>query len=881
MGTSDPHFMHLTTSAAGQAHRHVAQFYDDEQSLATVVGHFLADGLRMGEPAVVIAEPHRIENFRATLAAQGLDVSRLIADGVFVCLDARATLATFMDATGPDAERFRRSVGGVIRGLIQQHGRHVRAFGEMVDILWRDGDRAAAIQLEELWNHLAEEEPFRLLCAYAMANFYRASDADDFARVCAAHDRVFPAEGDGDLGPVSGRGEEIARLQQRSRVLEREIEQRRELEHQLRVALAERRRVEEELRDFVDNAAEGLHRVGADGTILWANRAELEMLGYARDEYVGHNISEFYADPTTLDDVMQRLARGETLREYETELRCRDGSIKFVLINSNVFWEDGRFVHTRCFTRDITSRRQEDMISRHFNAIIRSSEDAIVSKDLDGIIKSWNPAAERMFGFTEAEAIGRSIRMIIPDDRQSEEDTVLGRIRRGESIEHFETIRQRKDGSELAVSLSVSPILGADGEIVGASKIARDITERRQSELEREQLLQREQDARREADRANRLKDDFLALVSHELRTPIQAIYGWVKIAKSLGDPEGKMLRALDVIERNVQAQVRLVDDLLDAARIATGKLQIASEPVSLPRTILDAVESARPSATAKGLELEVRIDPGVYIVMGDATRLQQIVTNLLSNAVKFTLEGRVDVALHREGMRACLSVRDTGRGIAPEFLPLVFDRFRQADTGADRQESGLGLGLTIVQHLVEAHGGSIAADSEGVNRGATFSLSLPLIEPPAEILGLDLLDVSAPPVLEGVRVLVVDDIGDSREILQYLLQQRGAQVNTAPSVDDALTTCETHEFDVLLSDLSMPTRDGFALIDAVRKARSSRLRHVPAIAVTAHADANSRAEALAAGFDDFLVKPVAADELISASSRLLAQPAKSTPVRA
>jgi PAS domain S-box-containing protein len=860
----------------------VAQFYDDESSLATVVADFLAEGLAAGEPAIVIAEPYRTALFRKALSARGLEPTRLAAEGLFVDMDARQALETFMDGAAPDPHRFQRSIGPVIRALSERFdGRPVRAYGEMVDILWREGNRAGAIRLEELWNELAAAEPFRLLCAYAMANFYRASDADDFARVCAAHDRVMPAEGDGDLGSVAGRGDEVARLQQRSRALVRELEQRRELEHELRLALAQRRRAEEELRDFVDNAAEGLHRVNAEGTILWANRTELEMLGYSQDEYVGHHISEFYADRNVLDDVMARLSRGETLHDYETELRCRDGSIKTVLVSSNVCWEDGKFIHTRCFTRDVTERRKEEMLSRHFNAIVRSSEDAIVSKDLNGIVKSWNPAAERMFGFTAEEAVGRSIRMIIPADRQSEEDEVLRRIRRGESIDHFETIRRRKDGSEVAVSLSVSPILGADGRIAGASKIARDITERRQIELERQDLLEREQEARREADRANRLKDDFLALVSHELRTPIQAIYGWVKIAKGLGDPEGKMLRALDVIERNVQSQVRLVDDLLDAARIATGKLQIASEPVSLPRTILDAVESARPAAITKGLELDVRMDSGVYIVMGDATRLQQVVTNLLSNAVKFTSDGQVQIHLRRDGMQACLTVRDTGRGIAPEFLPLVFDRFRQAETGAARQESGLGLGLTIVRHLVEAHHGTISAASDGVDRGATFSLTLPLIEPPAEILGLDLLDVTPAPVLEGVRVLVVDDIGDSREILQYLLQQRGAVVSTAPSVDDALTTCETREFDVLLSDLSMPTRDGFALIDAVRKARSRHLRRVPAIAVTAHADANSRAEALAAGFDDFLVKPVAADELVTSISRLLAEAVRSAPARA
>jgi PAS domain S-box-containing protein len=849
---------------------HIAQFYDDEAFLAGVVADFLIEGITAREPALLVATPSHTVAFLNALEARQVDVKSLMADGRLTTIDACELLAEFMTGDTPDAAKFEASVGSVVERLLVPGVTSVRVYGEMVEVLCGEGRSEAAVCLEDLWNRLAQRHPFHLLCAYSMANFDRAADADAFRRICKCHDRAIPTGRYLSLPTDQGRAAEVLRLQQRSRSLEREIARQRELEEALREALADRCRAEHELTDFIENAAVGLHRVDTDGRILWANRAELELLGYTQDEYVGRHISEFHEDAAALQTLLDRLARGETVRDFEATLRAKDGSPRYVLVTSNAFVQDDKLVHTRCFTRDITALRRADNIARHLSAIVLSSDDTIVSKDLNGIIKSWNPAAERMFGFTAEEAIGRSIRMIIPPDRQAEEDEVLSRIRRGQSVDHFETIRRRKDGSELAVSLTVSPIIGANGEVIGASKIARDITQRKQIEAERDLLLAREQEARRDAERANRLKDDFLALVSHELRTPIQAIIGWVKIARSLGDPDPKMLRALDVIDRNVRAQVRLIDDLVDAARITTGKLQIASEHVHLHRAVIDAVESVRPAVAAKSLELRLKIEPGAYVVVGDAARLQQVVANLLSNAVKFTTEGRIEVRLTRENGQACIVVRDTGRGIAPEFLPFVFDRFRQAEVGVDRQHSGLGLGLAIVRYLAEAHGGSVSAESEGIDKGSTFSICLPLVDVSDEISqpGMSMDDEGV--LLAGLRALVVDDIGDCREVLQFMLEQRGADVRTASSVDEALELCERQSFDILLSDLSMPTRDGFALIHAVRHASAKRLRSAPAIAVTAYGDSASRAEALAAGFDDFLVKPVAADDLISAVTRLL-----------
>jgi PAS domain S-box-containing protein len=710
---------------------HTAQFLENASFLANVVADFLADGFAVGQRAIVIATPEHASGFLDAVAAKGLDTERLLTTGLVTVLDAQQLLSAFMVDGAPDERRFRDHVGAAIERVVtMSRGQPIRAYGEMVDILWRQNRPEAAIRVEEFWNDLAKRHPFSLLCAYAMGNFYSENDTQDFRQVCRLHDHVFPTESYSELEDPE-RALEFVRLQQRSAVLERELAERRKLEGALRRALTQRRRAERELTDFVECAIEGLHRAGPDGTILWANQAELDMLGYARDEYVGHGIAEFHVDPALIGDILDRLARGETVRAVDASLKCKDGSMKHVQINANALFEDGQFVHTRCFTSDVTAERAMQRADRHFHAIVTSSDDAIVSKDLSGTIQSWNRAAERMFGYSAEEAIGRSIRMIIPPDRQAEEDDILCRIRQGQTVDHFETVRRAKDGSDVHVSLSVSPILGPDNEIIGASKISRDISERRRAEAERDELLRREQAARREAERASRLKEHFLALVSHELRTPIQAVSGWVQIARTSNLPPAEMQRALGVMDRNVRAQVRLIDDLLDAARIATGKLQMSSDPVHLQSAIADAAESVRPSASAKGVELRVEMEPSPCIVLGDAARLQQVVANLLTNAVKFTpAKGRIAVSLTCEADTARMVVRDSGAGMSPELLPHIFEPFRQEEDGAGGQQGGLGLGLAIVRHLVEAQGGHVSAASPGPGLGSTFTVVLPVFQP-------------------------------------------------------------------------------------------------------------------------------------------------------
>jgi PAS domain S-box-containing protein len=494
-------------------------------------------------------------------------------------------------------------------------------------------------------------------------------------------------------------------------------------------------------------------------------------------------------------------------------------------------------------------------------AIINSSDDAIVSKTLDGIITSWNPAAERMFGYLASEAIGKPITLIIPEDRLGEETEVLRRLRLGQSIEHYETIRARKDGTPIAISLTVSPIRDLSGTIIGASKIARDISDRRRADEERALLLAREQEARTEAERANRLKDEFLATLSHELRTPLTSITGWVRMLRQRALDGSSADHALEVIDRNARDLTRLVEDILDISSITMGRFRLDSVPVELRVVVQAAVDAVRHVAAAKAIALTVTLDPSVRPVAGDAGRLQQVVWNLLSNAVKFTPHGgHVEVSLTPSGSYAEIRVRDDGEGIAPEFLSRVFERFTQHDASTTRHHGGLGMGLAIVRHLVELHGGTVRAESPGRGHGATFVVRLP------QVLGRPALADGQPDARTGrlakVRVLAVEDETDTRELIATILEAAGAEVAVATSVDEALGALAAAPPDVVLCDISMPGRDGYELLKEARS-RPGPQSQIPFVAVTAHVKGADQQRSLAAGFAAHMSKPVDPAELV------------------
>jgi PAS domain S-box-containing protein len=368
------------------------------------------------------------------------------------------------------------------------------------------------------------------------------------------------------------------------------------------------------------------------------------------------------------------------------------------------------------------------IVAARLASIVNSSDDAIVSKTLDGVITSWNAGAERMFGFTAAEAVGRHITMIIPKERLAEEEAVLARLRRNERVDHFETVRQRKDGTLLDISLTVSPVLDASGRVVGASKIARDISDRKAIERARAQLLVREQDARAAAEEANMLKDDFLAVLSHELRTPLTTAMGWARLLEAGQVPPEDRQRGLSAIRRSLDQQLRLINDLLDVSAIAAGKMQLVPVSLDLAELIRLATEGWRATAADAKIEITAAFD-GPLPIYGDPERLTQAFSNLMANAMKFTPQGgRVRVSVGPGGSEAHIVVSDTGRGIDPEFLSHVFEKFRQAEVSRSRTVGGVGLGLAIVRSIVELHGGRVRADSEGPGKGSTFTIALPLV---------------------------------------------------------------------------------------------------------------------------------------------------------
>jgi PAS domain S-box-containing protein len=485
---------------------------------------------------------------------------------------------------------------------------------------------------------------------------------------------------------------------------------------------------------IVDSSHDAIYGVTLDGIITTWNPAAETLFGWAATAAIGQPISLIIPPEHQREegDVLARARNGETVDHFDTVRLTRSGPLLEVSLTvSPVRSAAGHVIGISTIARDVTERRRFDETRARLAAIVESSDDVIVSKNLDGIITSWNAAAERMFGWPATEAVGRHITLIIPEDRLAEEDEVIARIRRGERVEHFDTVRRTKDGRFVDVSITVSPVKDSRGRIVGASKIARDITDRRRLDEERRQLLGRERAARETAEAANRAKDEFLAVVSHELRTPLNAVFGWARMLQSTDMNAETRERAVAAIVRGASAQVRLIEDLLDVSRIVTGSFRLDVERVDLRDVVAAALDTVRPAAEAKDVAIEMQTAPEPMIVMGAEDRLQQVVWNLLMNAVKFTpRRGHVLAVLQSRDGKAEITVSDTGEGIAATALPYVFERFRQEDSSSTRAHAGLGLGLALVRHLVELHGGSVTAESPGKGQGATFRVKLPLAPP-------------------------------------------------------------------------------------------------------------------------------------------------------
>lgn len=573
-------------------HEHFVQFYEKDSFLIEELSKFLWGGLQAGQAGIVIATPsHRAELERQLKAHNVLSGASFQTDQ-YIALDAAETLSQFMVDGWPDAQRFADILGSVIRRATRDGNRRVRAFGEMVALLWAEGLHEAAIRLEELWDDLIRAHSLSLLCAYPIEGFRDGEHGDSFLHICNTHSQVRPAESFLEAAAPDELRRQIALLQQKAAALETEVARRRQTEQ----ALLQRER---ELTDFLENAVEGLHKVGADGTILWANKAELDMLGYEPEEYIGRPVTEFHVDRDVICDILDRLQRGESLYACPARLRCKDGSIKHVEIHSNVLFDGGAFVHTRCFTRDVTDRVR-----------------------------------------LEAE-------------------------------------------------------------------------------------LQRKVEQLAEADRR---KDEFLAMLGHELRNPMAAIVTATELMRLSGDNPAHLARAREIVARQSALMSRLIDDLLDVSRITQGKIELKTETVLLGAIVERAVESVRPLIDERGHRLTVDLPAESVSLLGDAARLGQVLANLLHNAAKYTDPGgTLSLSARKDTTDLLVSVRDNGVGMTPELCEQVFDLFVQAPASLDRARGGLGIGLTLVRTLVELHGGSIQARSDGPGRGSEFIVRLPL----------------------------------------------------------------------------------------------------------------------------------------------------------
>jgi PAS domain S-box-containing protein len=620
-----------------------------------------------------------------------------------------------------------------------------------------------------------------------------------------------------------------------------------------------------------------------EGRVTSWNQGARIIKGYEASEIIGRHFSAFYP-PSDIEAKKP---------ERELELAAKHGRIEDrgwrLRKDGSRFWAnvvitalrdpEGRLVGFAKVSRDLTEEwtaaEALRVSEQRFRLLVDSVTDyAIYMLDPTGHVATWNAGATRVKGYAASEIIGKHFSVFFPP-----EDVAAGKPPRELEIarEHGrfeeESFRVRCDGTLFWANVIITPVRDTRGELVGFAKVTRDLSARRQTE-EVERALFREQSARSAAENANQMKDEFLATVSHEIRTPLNAILGWAFI---LRDPEmsASIPKGMDSIQRNAQSQAKIIDDILDVSRIITGKLKIEVKPTNLVDIVAESIDVVRPSAVAKKIEIEWASRSAPVVLLIDPDRIRQVIWNLLSNAVKFTGSGGVvSVSVEEEASAVTVAVTDTGRGIDPSFLPFVFDRFRQADGSTTRAIGGLGLGLAIVRHIVELHGGTVVAESAGA--GATFRVSLPLGAATGSQPALRADKLASATVhrnLEGVRVMVVDDDADARDLLHDVITSAGATVTVAKSAEEAFDLVLRSRPQVLVSDVAMPGEDGYSLARRIRALAPEAGGRIPALALTARTRAEDRKRAEDAGFSAHLGKPVVPSELIAAIAGLIAPP--------
>lgn len=617
------------------------------------------------------------------------------------------------------------------------------------------------------------------------------------------------------------------------------------------------------------------------------NEAYLAATGQDRAALVGKGkgIFDIFPHDDSVDKIARSLEHVVASRQADVVPLFHAEDRSWSAIHTPIIGADGAVEHVLQHLIDLSEKRARveaveernialDQGVQRLAAILEQSPGFLAFlRGPDHVFELLSPAYDRLIG--HRDVLGKPIREALPEIDPAFFELIDRVYASGELfVGHSMPVAVDRGGAlaTVFVDFIYQPIFGADGEPTGVLVSGNDITEQRQAEADRAQLLENERTARAEAEQANELKDQFLATVSHELRTPLTSMLGWMQMLRSGMVPPDKQARALETVERNARIQAQLIDDLLDVSRIISGKLSFDSEPVEIAGVVAAAVETVRPMSETAGVAVAADVDTA-SIVVGDGRRLEQVVWNLLANAVKFTPRGgRVRLQVERVGDSVEIAVTDTGVGIAPELLPHVFEAFRQAERGSARKKGGLGLGLSIVRHVVEAHGGRVRAHSDGDGKGARFVVRLPL----AGSASMPFLaarperDLSALPALAGAHILVVDDDEDTREYLRALLDRCQARVTVAASAAEALAAIELQPPDVLVSDLGMPVEDGYMLIRRVRALPRQRGGATPAVALTAFAQIEDRARAMRAGFQDHVTKPVKPDELVSVLAALV-----------
>ena len=621
----------------------------------------------------------------------------------------------------------------------------------------------------------------------------------------------------------------------------------------MRAAQARAHKRGEMMRITLSSIGDAVIVTDVDGRVTSLNAVAETLIGWTAHDAAGRPLDEVFhiVNEDTRQPVPNPALRA--LREgtavglaNHTVLISKDGTERAIDDSAAPVRDaDGAVSGSVLIFRDITERRQWErdeasrlLAARQLASIVETSDDAIIRKSLDGTIQSWNAGAERVFGYSAEEAVGRHISLIIPPERVAEEDPIIASLKAGRRVDHFETERRHSSGRRIWVSLTISPITDAEGRVIAASKIARDVTRQRQ-------LME-------ELEAADRKKNEFLATLAHELRNPLAPLGNMIEVLKRAdGDARTRAL-AVTTMERQLRQMVRLVDDLLDLNRITHNRLELRKGVVDLGAIVEQAVDACRPLADAAGHAITVVLPPAPIQLSADPVRLAQVFGNLLNNACKYTQRGgRISAVLARRGDEAFVTVSDTGEGIPPDRLHSIFDMFMQVDAVRERSQGGLGIGLTLVRRLVEMHGGTVEARSAGVGHGSEFVVRLPIVVEARSAAE----PRPAPAVLAPRRILVVDDNRDAASSLAMLLELDGHSIVTAHDGPSAYSAAETHRPDVTLLDIGLPGMDGYEVSRRIRQQPWGRAMTL--VALTGWGQAEDRLRTRAAGFDAHLVKPV------------------------